>query len=55
MRNRPVMEQLLNIRDISANHDNEARDEINALLNYGYAILESRARRCVNTAGLDHA
>lgn len=33
--------------------NNNASDEINALLNYGYVILESQARRCINTAGLD--
>jgi CRISPR-associated protein Cas1 len=30
-----------------------ASDEINALLNYGYAILEAQARRCINSVGLD--
>lgn len=30
-----------------------ASDEINALLNYGYAILESEIRRDINAVGLD--
>ena len=30
-----------------------ASDEINALLNYGYAILESRIRKYLNSVGLD--
>lgn len=30
-----------------------ASDEINALLNYGYAILESLCRKQINTVGLD--
>lgn len=30
-----------------------ASDEINALLNYGYAILESEVRRDINAVGLD--
>lgn len=30
-----------------------ASDEINALLNYGYAILESLCRKHINTVGLD--
>ena len=32
-----------------------AADEINALLNYGYSILESEVRKCINTVGLDPA
>ncbi|MGI0047740.1 MAG: CRISPR-associated endonuclease Cas1 [Nitrosotalea sp.] len=32
-----------------------ASDEINALLNYGYAILESRVRKFLNSVGLDPA
>jgi CRISPR-associated protein Cas1 len=32
-----------------------ASDEINALLNYGYAILESITRKCINTVGLDQS
>ncbi len=30
-----------------------ASDKINALLNYGYAILESQIRKCINAVGLD--
>lgn len=30
-----------------------ASDEINALLNYGYAILETEVRKAINNAGLD--
>ena len=30
-------------------------DEINALLNYGYAILESEIRKAINSVGLDHS
>jgi len=30
-----------------------ASDEVNALLNYGYAILESRVRKSLNAVGLD--
>jgi CRISPR-associated protein Cas1 len=30
-----------------------ASDPINALLNYGYAILEGMVRKCINTIGLD--
>ena len=32
-----------------------ASDEINALLNYGYAILESEIRKAINAIGLDHS
>ncbi|MGI0061367.1 MAG: CRISPR-associated endonuclease Cas1 [Nitrosotalea sp.] len=35
--------------------NNNASDEINALLNYGYAILESEIRKCINSIGLDPA
>ena len=30
-------------------------DEINALLNYGYAILESEIRKAINAVGLDYS
>jgi CRISPR-associated protein Cas1 len=30
-----------------------ASDEVNALLNYGYAILESEVRKCINSIGLE--
>ena len=32
-----------------------ASDEINALLNYGYAILESEVRKIINSIGLDYS
>ena len=32
-----------------------ASDEINALLNYGYAILESEIRKSINAIGLDYS
>jgi CRISPR-associated protein Cas1 len=32
-----------------------ASDEINALLNYGYSILESEVRKAINAVGLDSA
>lgn len=32
-----------------------ASDEVNALLNYGYAILESEVRKDINAVGLDPA
>ena len=32
-----------------------ASDEINALLNYGYAILESEIRKGINSVGLDYS
>jgi len=31
-----------------------ASDEINALLNYGYAVLESEIRKSINSVGLDY-
>jgi CRISPR-associated protein Cas1 len=34
-------------------HNRNASDEINALLNYGYAILESEVRKNLNSVGLD--
>ncbi|MGH9878117.1 MAG: CRISPR-associated endonuclease Cas1 [Nitrososphaerales archaeon] len=30
-----------------------ASDEVNALLNYGYAVLESEVRKAINSVGLD--
>ena len=33
--------------------NNNASDEVNALLNYGYALLESIIRKDINTVGLD--
>jgi len=32
-----------------------ASDEINALLNYGYAVLESEVRKSINSVGLDYS
>ncbi len=32
-----------------------ASDEVNALLNYGYAILESEIRKSINSVGLDYS
>ena len=37
----------------SYSHDMNAADEINAMLNYGYAILETLVRKYINTVGLD--
>ena len=34
-------------------HNRNASDEVNALLNYGYAILESEVRKDINSVGLD--
>lgn len=34
-------------------HSDHASDEINALFNYGYAILVSETRRAINSVGLD--
>lgn len=34
-------------------HNRNASDEVNALLNYGYAILESEVRKDLNSIGLD--
>jgi CRISPR-associated protein Cas1 len=38
-------------KDASRNYN--ASDEINALLNYGYSILESEIRKAINSVGLD--
>jgi len=35
------------------NRQNNASDPVNALLNYGYAFLQSSVRRAINTTGLD--
>jgi CRISPR-associated protein Cas1 len=37
----------------SYNHNVNASDEINALLNYGYSILESEVKKTINAIGLD--
>jgi CRISPR-associated protein Cas1 len=34
-------------------HNMNACDEVNAMLNYGYAILESEVRKLINSVGLD--
>ena len=34
-------------------HNRNASDEVNALLNYGYAVLESEVRKDLNSIGLD--
>ncbi|MDH3313558.1 MAG: CRISPR-associated endonuclease Cas1 [Nitrosopumilus sp.] len=41
------------IKSNSRNYN--ASDEINALLNYGYAILESEIRKLINGTGLDYS
>src|SRR3989475_237499 len=41
--------------DKTNNRNYNAADEINALLNYGYAILESEVRKAVNASGLDYS
>jgi len=38
----------------SSSRNYNASDEINALLNYGYAILESEIRKSINAIGLDY-
>ena len=40
-------------KEYSRNYN--ASDEINALLNYGYAILESEIRKAINGVGLDYS
>lgn len=42
-------------KDKSNSRNYNASDEINALLNYGYAILESEIRKIVNSIGLDYS
>ena len=39
----------------STSRNYNASDEINALLNYGYAILESEIRKAINSIGLDYS
>lgn len=43
----------VNRKNKSYSWNMNASDEINALLNYGYSILESEIRKIVNTVGLD--
>ncbi len=40
-------------KNLSYSWNMNASDPINALLNYGYAILEGMIRKCINTVGLD--
>ena len=40
-------------KNLSYSWNMNASDEVNALLNYGYAILESMVRKEINTIGLD--
>ncbi|MDH5431747.1 MAG: CRISPR-associated endonuclease Cas1 [Nitrosopumilus sp.] len=42
-------------KDKTNSRNYNASDEINALLNYGYAILESEIRKSLNAIGLDYA
>ncbi len=42
-------------KDKSNSRNYNASDEINALLNYGYAILESEIRKAINSVGLDYS
>jgi CRISPR-associated protein Cas1 len=38
-----------------ASHNRNASDEVNALLNYGYSVMDSEVRRTVNSLGLDYS
>ena len=40
-------------KNLSYSWNMNASDPINALLNYGYAILEGMIRKCINSVGLD--
>lgn len=40
-------------RNKSNSWNMNASDEVNALLNFGYSLLEAQVRKCVNTVGLD--
>ena len=42
-----------NRKNKSYSRNYNASDEINALLNYGYSILESQIRKAINSVGLD--
>ena len=42
-------------KDKSNSRNYNASDEINALLNYGYAILESEVKKAINSVGLDYS
>ena len=42
-------------KDKTNSRNYNASDEINALLNYGYSILESEIRKAINSVGLDYS
>ena len=42
-------------KDKTNSRNYNASDEINAMLNYGYSILESEARKAINSTGLDYS
>jgi len=42
-------------KDKTNSRNYNASDEINALLNYGYSILESEIRKTINSVGLDYS
>ena len=42
-------------KDKANSRNCNASDEINALLNYGYSILESEVRKTINSVGLDYS
>lgn len=42
-------------KDKANSRNYNASDEINALLNYGYSVLESEARKAINSVGLDYS
>ena len=44
-----------NRKNKSYSRNYNAADEINALFNYGYSILESESRKAINTVGLDYS
>ena len=44
-----------NRKNKSYSRNYNAADEINALFNYGYSILESETRKTINTVGLDYS
>ena len=44
-----------NRKNKSYSRNYNATDEINALFNYGYSILESESRKAINTTGLDYS
>lgn len=42
-------------KDKANSRNYNASDEVNALLNYGYSILESGVRKAINSVGLDYS